>query len=135
VSRGTRLAIVGLALLAIVAAVALVAFASVACPAETPGQPCPAAGTNRLIVIGLGSIAAGLLAAPFAFLAEFVLRRRIAYRGAWSRAARRAILLGGVVAVLAGLRLGGALTVPVAIFVLLLAAAGEWFAIRRFDQP
>jgi hypothetical protein len=39
------------------------------------------------------------------------------------------------VAALAGLRLGGALTVPVAIFVVLLGAAIEWLAIRRFDSP
>ena len=39
------------------------------------------------------------------------------------------------VAVLGGLRMGGALTVPVTIFLLLLAAAIEWLAIRRFDSP
>ena len=44
-----------------------------------------------------------------------------------------ALLVGVVVIALAGLRLGGALTVPVAIFVVLLAAAGEWFAVRRLD--
>jgi hypothetical protein len=33
----------------------------------------------------------------------------------------------------AGLRLGGALSVPVGIFVALLAALVEWLAIRRFD--
>ena len=38
-------------------------------------------------------------------------------------------------AVVGGLRLGGALTVPVAIFVLLLVGAIEWLAIRRFDPP
>jgi hypothetical protein len=134
-SRETRFAIIGLALLAIAAAVAMVVFASLACPGDSPGQPCPAAGINRLVVIGLASVTASLAAAPFAFLSEFVLRRRIVYRGAWSRAARRGVLLGVVIAVLAGLRLGGALTVPVLIFVLLLAAAAEWFAIRRFDPP
>jgi len=37
--------------------------------------------------------------------------------------------------ILAGLRLGGALSVPGAIFVLLLGGATEWFAVRRFDGP
>ena len=43
--------------------------------------------------------------------------------------------MGAAVIALAGLRLGGALTVPVAIFVLLLAGAAEWFAVRRLDLP
>ena len=72
---------------------------------------------------------------PFAFLGEFVVRRRIVYRGAWARAVRRGLLVGLVVITLAGLRLGGALSVPVAIFVVLLAGAAEWFAVRRVDLP
>jgi hypothetical protein len=43
------------------------------------------------------------------------------------------VLAGAVVVVLAGLRLGGALSVPGALFVLLLAGSIEWFAARRFD--
>jgi hypothetical protein len=72
---------------------------------------------------------------PFAFLAEFVARRRIVFRGAWARAARRGLLAAAVVAALAGLRLGGALSVPGALFLLTLAALAEWFAIRRVDMP
>jgi hypothetical protein len=134
-SRGTRLAVAVLGLLAIVSGVGLLLFASNACPVDTAAQPCPEAGVNRLVVIGLAAITAGLLVAPFAFLAEFVLRRRIVYRGAWARAARRGALIGVVIAVLAGLRLGGSLTVPAAMFVVLLAGAGEWFAVRRLDLP
>jgi hypothetical protein len=134
-SRGTRLVVAALALLALLTGATLVLFASNACPVETAAQPCPGAGTNRTIVIGLAALASGLLVAPFAFLAEFVLRRRIVYRGAWGRAARRGALVGVVIAVLGGLRLGSALSVPTAIFVFLLAAAGEWFAVRRLDQP
>jgi len=40
-----------------------------------------------------------------------------------------------VVAALAALRIGGALIVLVAIFVVLLAGLVEWFAARRFDGP
>ncbi|MCP5775783.1 hypothetical protein NL389_38755, partial [Klebsiella pneumoniae] len=79
------------------------------------------AARNLVIGIGLAAAAVGLIVAPFAFLAEFVARRRIVYRGAWARAARRGLLAGLVVATLAGLRLGGALGVPTAIFVLILA--------------
>jgi hypothetical protein len=108
----------------------LVAFAGSACPVETEQQPCPYAARNLVIGVGLASTAVGLLVAPFAFLAEFVARRRIVYRGAWARAARRGLLAGLVVASLAGLRLGGALSVPTALFVLILAGVAEWFAIR-----
>lgn len=108
----------------------LVAFIGNACPVETERQPCPDAARNLVIGIGLAAAAVGLIVAPFAFLAEFVARRRIVYRGAWARAARRGLLAGLVVATLAGLRLGGALGVPTAIFVLILAGVAEWFAAR-----
>jgi hypothetical protein len=134
-SRGTRRALAVLGLLAVLSAVALLAFANLACPADLPSQPCPVAGINRLVVIALTAMTATLVIVPLAFLVEFVLRRRIVYRGAWGRAVRRGALVGVVVIALAGLRLGGALTVPVAIFVVLLASAGEWFAVRRLDLP
>ena len=43
--------------------------------------------------------------------------------------------VAAVIAALAGLRLGGALTVPAGLFVLILAALVEWFTVRRFDVP
>jgi hypothetical protein len=135
VSRRNRLRVAGLVLAAVLCGIGLLLFAANACPASLPNQSCPAADANRVIVIGLAAAAVAMLVTPFAFLAEFVLRRRIVYRGAWGRAARRGILAGTVVVVLAGLRLGGALTVPGALFVLLLATALEWFAARRFDAP
>ena len=134
-SRGTRLAIAGLGLLALVSAAVLLLFASSACPVDTAAHPCPGAGVNRLVVIGLAALTSSFLVVPFAFLAEFVLRRRIVYRGAWARAARRGALVGVIIAVLAGLRLGGALSVPTVMFMILLAGAGEWFAVRRLDVP
>ena len=134
-NQGSRRAVALLGLLALASAGALLLFANTACPAELPSQPCAAAGTNRLMLIALAATTATLMVVPFAFLGEFVLRRRIVYRGAWARAARRGLLVGAVVVTLAGLRLGGALTVPVAIFVALLAAAAEWFAVRRLDLP
>ena len=130
-----RLIVVALVLGAVVCMVLLVAFASVSCPSTLPGQPCAAATTNRVIVVGLAALGAGLLVAPFAFLAEFGLRRRIVYLGAWSRAARRGLLVAVVIGVLGGLRLGGALSVPVGLFIVTLALIVEWFAIRRFDLP
>lgn len=130
-----RLAVAALVLLALLAAVVLVAFAGNACAGDVPGEPCPGAGTNRAIVVALAATTGGLAVMPFALLAEFAVRRRIIYRGAWARAARRGALIAAIIAAIAGLRLGGALSVPVALFVISLAAAVEWVAVRRFDLP
>lgn len=115
----------------ILAAVAVVAVAARACPIETVAQPCADAARNRVIVVALASSSAALLVAPFAFLSEVIARRRIVYRGAWVRAARRGALVGLVLATLAGLRLGGALSVPIGIFVVILAGVVEWFFHRQ----
>lgn len=130
-----RLIIAVLVLAALVCATALLLFAANACPATTPDRACPNASFNRVVVIALAVLGTLLLVTPFAFLAEFAARRRIVYRGTWGRAARRGLLVAAVVAALAGLRLGGALSVPVALFVATLAAIVEWFALHRFDAP
>jgi hypothetical protein len=130
-----RAAVAALALLGVLAGVVLLVFASGACPSDTPAQPCPAAASNRAVVIGLAAASAGMVVTAFALLAEFAARRRILYRGAWSRAARRGVLAGITLAALAGLRLAGALSVPGAIFVVLIGLMLEWFAIRRLDSP
>jgi hypothetical protein len=130
-SGRTRTVVAALILLGVLAIVGLVAFAGTACPVETDAQPCPDATRNIVVVIGLATVAVGLLVTPFAFLGEVMARRRIVYRGAWWRAGRRGALAGFVVAALAGLRLGGALNVPIAIFVVILAGVLEWFLARR----
>jgi SAM-dependent methyltransferase len=99
-------------LLAVLSSLVTLAFAANACPAALPGQPCPDAGSNRVVLLALASLTAGLLVAPFAFLAEYAVRRRIVYRGAGWRAARRSALVALAIAALAGLRLGNALSVP-----------------------
>lgn len=119
-----------LILVGILLALLLAAFAGSACPVDLSGQPCPDATRNVAIGVALASATVTLLVTPFAFLAEFVARRRIVYRGTWARAARRGILAGLVVAALAGLRLAGVLSVPIGIFVLILAGVAEWFAAR-----
>lgn len=128
-----RILVVALALLAVLAGIALVAFASAACPAPGEASPCPDAARNRVVVVALASVALALLVTPFAFLGEFLARRRIVYRGGWWRAARRGVLVGSVVAALAALRLGDALTVPAAIFIVVLAGIVEWFASAMLD--
>ena len=130
-SGRNRTRVAGLVLLGVLAAVLLVVFAGSACPVETDAQPCPDATRNLVIGIGLASAAVGLLVTPFAFLAEVLAGRRIVYRGAWARAGRRGALAGLLVAALAGLRLGGALNVPTALFVLILAGVIEWYLARN----
>ena len=125
-----RTRVAGLFLLGVLAAVLLVVFAGSACPVETDAQPCPDATRNLVIGIALAAAAVGLIVAPFAFLAEVLARRRIVYRGAWARAGRRGALAGLIVAGLAGLRLGSALNVPTALFVLILAGVIEWYLAR-----
>lgn len=130
-SANHRLAVAVLFLLAILGAVLLVAVAGRACPVETAAQPCGDAARNRAVVVALTSVTAALAVTPFAFLGEVMARKRIVYRGAWWRAARRGTLTGLVIAAIAGLRLGGVLSVPIAIFVITLAGVIEWFFARR----
>ena len=127
-----RLAVAVLIATSILAAVLLVAVAGSVC-AQTQVQACADVARNRVVVVGLASLTAALLVTPFAFLGEIMTRRRIVYRGAWGRAARRGILVGLLIATVAGLRLGGALSAPIAIFVMILAGVIEWFFSRR-DQ-
>lgn len=126
-----RTIVAALFLLGVLAFVLLLVFAGNACPAETEFQPCPEAGRNLAVVIGMAAVGTSLVVAPFAFMGELLARRRIVYRGAWGRAARRGILAGAVVATLAGLRLGGVLGVPTGLFVLVLAGVVEWFFVRN----
>jgi hypothetical protein len=107
--------------------------ASQLCPGPTSIDPCPDADRNRLIVVGLAGTAAVLLVTPAAFVIDFLARRRIAYLGAWWRAARRGALFGLVLATLAGLRLADALNPFSAIVVIGVALIAEWLAIRRLD--
>jgi hypothetical protein len=130
----SRLAIAALVLLAVLGGVVLVAFAGNSCAVDLPDHPCPNDQVSRAVVVAL-ALTAGLAVAPFALLAEFAVRRRIIYRGAWGRAARRGVLVAASIATIAGLRLGGALSVPATLFVISLAATLEWVALRRFDLP
>ena len=116
---------------AVLTGLLLVVFAERSCPVSTPTLPCPDAPLHRAVVVILAAAAAGLLVAPFAFVAEFAARRRIVFRGAWGRAARRAFLAAIVVAALAGLRLGGALNAPLALFVLLAPIVFDVYITRR----
>jgi hypothetical protein len=82
----------------------------------------PSAGFVGAFLIGL---AVTLTIIPFAWLTVFGRHRRIAYRGDWLRATRRAAWVGIVVAVLVVLRLQGLLELPIALFMIALVIVAE----------
>ena len=82
----------------------------------------PMAGFIGAALIGL---ATALTATPIAWLVVFGRHRRIAYRGDWLRAARRAGWIGLIVAIFIVLRLQDALELPIALFIVALAAVAE----------
>jgi hypothetical protein len=82
----------------------------------------PVAGFIGAALIGL---AVALTLVPIVWLVVFARHRRIAYQGDWTRAARRAGWVGLVVAIFIVLRLQGALELPIALFILALAAVAE----------
>lgn len=69
--------------------------------------------------------AVALSLTPILWLAGFARARRIAYRGDWGRAARRALLAGLVVTLFVVLRGQDALSPPIAVFVLAMAVMVE----------
>ena len=74
---------------------------------------------------GLIGLAVGLTTTPVAWLLVFGHHRRISYRGDWTRAARRGAWIGLIVAIFIVLRLQGALELPIALFILVLAVVAE----------
>ena len=130
-----RLLLGAVFLFGVLGLVALVAYAGNACATDLAAAPCPDAGQHRATVVALAAFGAMLLVVPFAFLGEFAVRHRIVYRGMWGRALRRGLIVGLAVAALAGLRMGGALSVPAALFVVVMLGLLEWFTVRRFDVP
>jgi hypothetical protein len=82
----------------------------------------PLAGFVGAALIGL---AIGLTATPIAWLIVFARHRRIAYRGDWVRAARRGGWIGLIIAIFIVLRLQDALALPIALFIVALAAVAE----------
>ena len=131
--RRDRAALAALVVLGVTVVVVIGLVASQLCPGPGPGEPCPDAGRNQALVIGLAGLAVFLLMTPLAFVLEYALQRRIAYLGAWSRAARRGALAAVVLAAIAGLRVLDGLNLFSAAVVVGVAVAAEWLAIRRLD--
>ena len=70
-------------------------------------------------------LAIGLTAVPLFWLAVFGRHRRIAYRGDWVRAGRRGLWVGLVTGLFVALRLQSILSLPIAVFVVVLVVFAE----------
>jgi hypothetical protein len=79
-------------------------------------------GYGGALLMGL---AASITVAPMAWLVVFAGHRRRAYRGDWMRALRRSGWVGLIVAILVGLRVAGAFSLPIGLFVAAMAAVAE----------
>jgi hypothetical protein len=103
---------------------ALAAWAAVAL-LFTTHSPFDAAGEGDAPVQLTGALLLGLAVAlslwPLFWLMAFARRRQIAHRGDWVRAARRALIVGAVVALLVMIRAFGAFSLPLAAFVVVMA--------------
>jgi hypothetical protein len=82
----------------------------------------PGAG---LLGAGLMGIAIGLTSIPLFWLVVFGRHGRIAYRGDWVRAVRRGAWVAIVVTVFVILRLQGAFSLPIVLFVLVIVSVAE----------
>lgn len=96
----------------------------------TTRSPTGEPGVQAAGAVLLGS-AVALTCLPLLWLAVFAGHRRIAYRGDWARAVRRAVLLGAVVTILVLLVVLGAASVPLALFVVALGLFVELILTAR----
>jgi hypothetical protein len=86
----------------------------------------PSESATSLLTGGLLlGAAVGLTLAPVFWLVAFVRTNRIAYRGSWWRAGRRAALCGLVVALFVLIRGQGMFSVPLILFVVAMAVLVE----------
>ena len=82
----------------------------------------PVAGFGGAALMGLAS---GLTVAPLAWLVAYARHRRIAFRGDWVRALRRGAWTALVVGLLVAFRIQGVLSLPIAVFVVVIVAFAE----------
>ncbi len=85
-------------------------------------QGSPTSGLLGAATIGL---ACGLTTVPLFWLVAFARHRRIALLGDWSRAIRRGAWVAVVIALLVALRIQSVLSLPIAVFVVVLVLMAE----------
>jgi hypothetical protein len=81
--------------------------------------------TTGLVGAGLIGLACGLTSVPVFWLVWFAHHRRIALLGDWGRALRRGAWVGGVTAAFVALRVQAVLSLPIAVFVVVLVLVAE----------
>ncbi|MGZ6269143.1 MAG: hypothetical protein ACXWMU_01060 [Candidatus Limnocylindrales bacterium] len=103
--------------------VAVVAWALVGIIVTTR-DPMVDTGARFVGAAAMG-LAMGATTAPLFWLAVFARHRRIAYRGDWLRAGRRAAWVCVVTTLFVVLRVQGALSLPIAVFVAAMVVFAE----------
>ena len=103
--------------MALVVWVAVAQVVSTTYPRDNP--------TTGLVGAGLIGSACGLTAVPLFWLVPFARHRRIALLGDWGRAIRRGSWVAAMVALFVALRLQGVLSLPIAVFVVVLVLLAE----------
>ena len=87
-------------------------------------DPLANAGAGFIGAAALGA-AAAVTTVPLFWLVSFARQRRIAYRGDWSRAARRGGWVGVLIGVFVIMRLNGIFQLPIGLFLVVLALVAE----------
>src|SRR5450756_281119 len=81
--------------------------------------------TTGLVGAGFIGLACGLTAVPLFWLVPFARHRRIALLGDWGRAMRRGAWVAAVVTLFVALRIQAVLSLPIAVFVVVLVLLAE----------
>jgi hypothetical protein len=81
--------------------------------------------TAGLVGAGAIGLACGLTSVPLFWLVSFARHRRIALLGDWSRAIRRGSWVAVVIALFVALRIQAVLSLPIAVFVVVLVLLAE----------
>jgi len=81
--------------------------------------------TTGLVGAGFIGLACGLTTVPLFWLVPFARHRRIALLGDWGRAIRRGAWVAAVVTLFVTLRIQAVLSLPIAVFVVVLVLLAE----------
>lgn len=81
--------------------------------------------STGLVGAGFIGLACGLTTVPLFWLVPFARHRRIALLGDWGRAIRRGAWVAAVVALFVALRIQAVLSLPIAVFVVVLVLMAE----------
>jgi hypothetical protein len=102
---------------ALMAWVAVAQVVTTTYPRENP--------TNALVGAGFIGLACGFTTVPVFWLVPFSRHRRIALLGDWGRAYRRGAWAAAVVTLFVALRIQAVLSLPIAVFVVVLVLLAE----------